>query len=47
MRGAGHVTGVEEKRNAYRVLEGKSEGRRPLVGPGVDGMTILKRILNK
>jgi hypothetical protein len=30
MRWAGHVTRMREKRNAYRLLEGKPEGRRPL-----------------
>jgi hypothetical protein len=29
MRWAGYVVGMEEKRNAYRILVGKSEGRRP------------------
>jgi hypothetical protein len=27
---AGHVARLGEKRNAYRILVGKSEGRRPL-----------------
>jgi hypothetical protein len=30
MRWAGHVARMGEKRNAYRLLVGKSEGRRPL-----------------
>jgi hypothetical protein len=30
MRWAGHVTGMGEKRNVYRLLVGKPEGRRPL-----------------
>jgi hypothetical protein len=30
MRRAGHVTRTREKRNAYRLLVGKPEGRRPL-----------------
>jgi hypothetical protein len=30
MRWAGHVTRIGEKRNAYRLLLGKPEGRRPL-----------------
>jgi hypothetical protein len=30
MRWAGHVTRMGEKRNAYRLLVGKSEGKRPL-----------------
>jgi hypothetical protein len=28
MKWAGHVAGMREKRNAYRILEGKPEGRR-------------------
>jgi hypothetical protein len=30
---AGHVAQMGEKRNAYRLLVGKSEGRRPLGRP--------------
>jgi hypothetical protein len=30
MRWAGHVTRMGEKRNAYRLLVGKPEGKRPL-----------------
>jgi hypothetical protein len=30
MRWAGHVAQMEGKRNAYRLLVGKPEGRRPL-----------------
>jgi hypothetical protein len=30
MRLAGHVAGMGEKRNAYRILVGKPEGKRPL-----------------
>jgi hypothetical protein len=30
---AGHVARMGEKRNAYRLLVGKSEGRRPLGRP--------------
>jgi hypothetical protein len=30
MRWAGHVARIGEKRNAYRMLVGKSEGKRPL-----------------
>jgi hypothetical protein len=33
MRWAGHVTRIGEKRNAYRILVGKPEGRRPLGRP--------------
>jgi hypothetical protein len=31
-----------ERRNAYRILVGNPEGRRPLGRPDVDGWTILK-----
>jgi hypothetical protein len=30
MRWAGHVARMGEKRNAYRILTGKPEGKRPL-----------------
>jgi hypothetical protein len=33
MRWAGHVALIEEKRNAYRILVGNLEGRRPLGRP--------------
>jgi hypothetical protein len=33
MRLAGHVARMGEKRNAYRLLVGKSEGKRPLGRP--------------
>jgi hypothetical protein len=33
VRWAGHVARMGEKRNAYRLLVGKSEGRRPLGRP--------------
>jgi hypothetical protein len=33
MRWAGHVAGMGEKRNAYRLLVGKPEGKRPLGRP--------------
>jgi hypothetical protein len=33
MRWAGHVAGLEEKRDAYRILVGRPEGRRPLGRP--------------
>jgi hypothetical protein len=33
MRWAGHVARVGAKRNAYRILVGKPEGRRPLRKP--------------
>ena len=30
MRWAGHIAHMEQSRNAYRVLVGKPEGKRPL-----------------
>jgi hypothetical protein len=30
MRRTGHVAGMREKRNAYRILVGKPEEKRPL-----------------
>jgi hypothetical protein len=33
MRWAGHVAGMGEKRNVYRLLVGKPEGERPLRRP--------------
>jgi transcription termination factor 2 len=33
IRWAGHVARMEEKRNVYRLLVGKSEGKRPLGRP--------------
>jgi hypothetical protein len=33
MKWAGHVAGMGEKRNVYRLLVGKPEGRRPLGRP--------------
>jgi hypothetical protein len=31
----GHVTGMEEIRKAYRILDGKLDGKRPLGRPNV------------
>jgi hypothetical protein len=33
MKSAGHVARMGEKRNAYRILLGKPEGKRPLRRP--------------
>jgi hypothetical protein len=33
MRWAGHVTQLRKNRNAYRILVGKPEGKRPLGRP--------------
>ena len=38
---------MSERRDAYRVLVGKAEGRRQLEDTGVDGSIILKWILEK
>jgi hypothetical protein len=45
MRWAGHVAQTGEKRNAYRILVGKPEGKRPLGRPR--HRTILKWLLDK
>jgi hypothetical protein len=42
MRWAGHVARMEAKRNAYRILTGKPEGKRPLEDQGVGVWIILK-----
>jgi hypothetical protein len=39
---AGHVAFVGEMRNAYKILVGKTERKRPLVRLGIDGRIILK-----
>jgi hypothetical protein len=46
MRWAGHVARMGEKRNAYRILVGKPEGKR-LLRPNVNGWIILKWILEE
>jgi hypothetical protein len=33
MRWAGHAVRIGEQRNAYRILVGKPEGKKPLVRP--------------
>jgi hypothetical protein len=33
IRGAGHISRMGEDRNAYRILVGKPEGKRPLGRP--------------
>jgi hypothetical protein len=46
MRWVGHVAQTGEKRNAYRILVGKPEGRRPLGRPKhrwVDSIKIDRR----
>jgi hypothetical protein len=48
MRSAGHVARVREKRNnAYRLLVGKPEGKRPLVRPILGEWIIIEWILER
>jgi hypothetical protein len=47
MRWAGHVARMRAVTNAYEILVGKPEGKRPLGRPGVDGMIILELFLGK
>jgi hypothetical protein len=47
MRWAGHVALMGEKRNVYRILVGKPEGKRPLGRPRRRWVTILKWILGR
>jgi hypothetical protein len=42
MRWAGHVTSMEETRNASQILVGEPEGRNHLEDLGVDGKVILE-----
>jgi hypothetical protein len=44
MRWAGHVARRGEKRNAYRLLVGKQEGKRPLGDQDVCGWITLRWI---
>jgi hypothetical protein len=44
MRCAGNVAQIGEKGNAYRILVGNPEGKRPLVKPKHRGWTRLKWI---
>jgi hypothetical protein len=47
MKWAEHVARMRKKSNAYRILEGKPEGKRPLERPRRRWWTILKRILER
>jgi hypothetical protein len=47
MRWAGHVARMGENRNAYRLLVGKPEGKRPLGRPGRRWWIILRGILER
>jgi hypothetical protein len=42
MRWAGHVAHMGEIRNAYRILVGKPEGKKPLGRPRLGGRIILE-----
>ena len=44
---AGHVAYMGEKRDAYRVLVGNLEEKRPHGKPGVDGRIIVRWIFRK
>jgi hypothetical protein len=43
----GTCSSMGERRNVYRVLVGKPEGRDHLKNPGVDGRIILRWIFRK
>jgi len=43
----GHVARMGDKRGRYRVLVGKTEGKRPLGRPSVGGSLILRWIFRK
>jgi hypothetical protein len=47
MRWAGHVARMGEKRNAYRTLVGKPEGKRPLGRPRCSWENNIKVDLRK
>jgi hypothetical protein len=47
MRWEGHVARMGEKRNAYRILVGKPEGRRPLGRPRRRGVDNIKMDLRE
>jgi hypothetical protein len=47
MRWMGHLARMGEKRNAYRILVGKPEGKRPLGRLDVGDRIILKWILER
>jgi len=46
-RWVGHVARVGERRDVYRVLGGKPEGKNHLGDPGVDRRIILRWIFRK
>jgi hypothetical protein len=44
MKWAAHVACMVERRDVYRILVGKPEGKRSLGDPGLSGRIILKWI---
>jgi hypothetical protein len=44
---ANHVAGMDEGRSAFKILTGKSTGKRHLAKPSVDGRIILEWTLEK
>jgi hypothetical protein len=42
MRWAGHIARMEDIRNAYNILVGKSEGKNHSEDLGIDGKIILE-----
>jgi hypothetical protein len=47
MRWAGHAARMVERRNAYRIMVGKPEGKSPLEDQDVGWWTMLKWILER
>jgi hypothetical protein len=47
LRWSGHVARMGAKRNAYRILVGNPEGKRPLEDQDQGGMIILRWILER
>ena len=47
LRWVGHVARMEEGRSAFKILTGKPTRKRPSVGLGVDGRTILELTLKR
>ena len=47
LKWTGNVARMEEGRGAFKILTGKPTGKRPLVGLGVDGRTILEWTLKR
>jgi hypothetical protein len=47
MRWAGHVTQMRPKRNVYRILVGKPEGKKPLARPRRRWMDNIKMYLGE